>query len=100
MKVSGMKIEDEFIFISGSGDILLAQRSPKNQGGKTQRQIEVEYLRDTNQLHIRALDESVVPPSFKRMKSKTTSRHAFRIRSPLFTFPNVGIPAESRPGPL
>jgi hypothetical protein len=57
MKLSGMKIEDEFLFLSEPETFCSLSVSQKIREGKRKRQIDVDYLRDTNQLHIRVLDE-------------------------------------------
>jgi hypothetical protein len=65
-KLSGMEIEDEFIFLSEPETLCTLNVSKKIREGKRKRQIDVEYLRDTRQLHIRELDESVTPPEIKK----------------------------------
>lgn len=70
MKVSGMKIEDEFLFISEPETFCSLYVSQKIREGKRKRQIDVEYLRDTNQLHIRVMDESTVPPKLRKDEIK------------------------------
>ena len=70
MKLSGMKIEDEFLFLSEPETFCSLSVSQKIREGKRKRQIDVDYLRDTNQLHIRVLDESVVPPKLQKDEIK------------------------------
>ena len=70
MKLSGMKIEDEFIFISEPETFCSLSVSQKIREGKRKRQIDVDYLRNTNQLHIREMDESVDPPKLKKDEIK------------------------------
>ena len=65
-KLSGIKIEDEFVFLSQPETFCTLQVSKKIREGKRKRQIDVEYLRDTRQLHIREYDESVAPPELKK----------------------------------
>jgi hypothetical protein len=66
MKLAKMKIEDEFVFLSEPESYCSLNVYQKIREGKRKRQIDVDYLRDTRQLHIRVLDESVVPPKVKR----------------------------------
>jgi hypothetical protein len=70
LKMSGMKIEDEFTFISEPETFCSLNVSQKIREGKRKRQIDVEYLRETNQLHIREMDESVIPPKLKKDETK------------------------------
>jgi hypothetical protein len=65
-KLSGMKIEDEFTFLSEPETFCTLQASKRIREGKRKRQIDVEYLRETRQLHIREYDESVTPPELKK----------------------------------
>ncbi|MEJ2246694.1 MAG: DUF3108 domain-containing protein, partial [Acidobacteriota bacterium] len=65
-KLSGMKIEDEFTFLTEPETFCTLHVSKKVREGKRRRQIDVEYLRDTRQLHIREYDESVTPPELKK----------------------------------
>jgi len=61
-RLSGMEIEDEFVFLTDPETLCTLNVSKKVREGKRKRQIDVEYLQDTRQLHIRELDESVTPP--------------------------------------
>jgi len=65
-KLSGMKIDDEFVFLTEPGTFCTLSVSKKVREGKRKRQIDVEYLRDTRQLHIREYDESVTPAELKK----------------------------------
>ncbi len=65
-KLAGIKIEDVFIFLAEPGTYCSLKSSKKIREGKRKRQIDVEYLRDSHQLHIREMDESVVPPKLKK----------------------------------
>ncbi len=62
MRLVGMKIEDEFLFLSDPETYCSLYVHQKIHEGKRKRQIEVEYLQNTHRLHIRAYDESVTPP--------------------------------------
>ena len=64
--ISGMTIDDEFVFLSEPDTLCTFSVSKKIREGKRKRQIDVEYLRDTGQLYIRELDESVTPPKIKK----------------------------------
>jgi hypothetical protein len=70
MKMSGMKIEDEYIFFAEPETFCALGASGKIREGKRKRQIDVEYLREANQLHIREMDESAVPPKLKKDEIK------------------------------
>jgi len=59
--LSGMTIDDEFLFLSEPDTLCTLSASKKIREGKRKRQIDVEYLRDKGQLHILEIDESVVP---------------------------------------
>ncbi len=62
----GMTINDEFLFLSEPDTLCTLSVSKKIREGKRKRQIDVEYLRDSGQLHIREIDESVDPPEIKK----------------------------------
>jgi hypothetical protein len=70
MKLSGMKIEDEFTFLSEPETFCSLHVSQKIREGKRKRQIDVDYLRETKQLHIRIVDESVDPPKIRKDEIK------------------------------
>jgi hypothetical protein len=65
-RLSGMKIEDEFVFLTDPETLCTLNVSKKVREGKRKRQIDVEYLQDTRQLHIVEYDESVNPPVLKK----------------------------------
>ena len=69
-KLFGVKIDDEFTFLTDPDSLCTLAVSKKVREGKRNRQINVEYLQDTRQLHIREIDESIVPP--KLIKDETT----------------------------
>ena len=70
MKLAGMKIEDSFAFLSEPETYCSLSVYQKIREGKRKRQIDVDYLRDTRQLHIRVVDESVDPPLVKKDEIK------------------------------
>jgi len=70
VKMAGVKIDDEFIFIVEPETFCLLHVSKRIREGKRKRQIDVEYLRDAGQLHIREMDESVVPAKLKKDEIK------------------------------
>lgn len=63
---SSMTIDDEFVFLSEPDTFCTFSVSKKIREGKRKRQIDVEYLRDSSQLHIRELDEAVTPAVVKK----------------------------------
>ena len=69
-KLAGMKIEDEYLFLAEPGTFCTYAASAKIREGKRKRQIDVEYLRETRQLHFREVDESVAPPQLKKDEIK------------------------------
>jgi hypothetical protein len=69
-KLSGIKVEDNFIFFAEPTTLCSLRASKKIREGKRKRQIDVEYLRDRNQLHIREVDEAVDPPKVKKDQVK------------------------------
>jgi hypothetical protein len=64
--LSKMEIDDEFVFLSEPETFCTRSVSKRIREGKRKRQIDVEYLPDTRQLHIRELDEKPIPPKLKR----------------------------------
>ena len=70
-KLSGMTIEDEFVFLSEPETLCTLKVSKKIREGKRKRQIDVEYLRETGQLYILEYDESVTPPELKKDNLKS-----------------------------
>ncbi len=69
-KISGMKIEDEFVFHTEPGTFCTLSASEKVREGKRKRQIDVQYLRSSGRLHIREVDESTVPPKVRKDETK------------------------------
>ena len=57
-KISGVKIEDEFVFHTEPGTYCTVSASEKIREGKRKRQIDVQYFREESRLHIREVDES------------------------------------------
>lgn len=66
LKMSGIKIDDAFVFLTEPETFCTLSVSRKIREGKRRRQIDVEYIGDVRQLHIRELDESVSPPKLKK----------------------------------
>ena len=66
VKLANMRIEDEFVFLTEPGRYCTYRVSQKIREGKRKRQIDVQYLRDRRQLHIREIDEAEVPPKVKK----------------------------------
>ncbi len=65
-RLVGIEIEDIFVFLAEPETFCSLKFSEKIREGKRKRQIDVEYLRDSHQLHIREMDESVDPPELKK----------------------------------
>ncbi len=70
LKLAGFKIEDEFKFLSEPKTFCSLKVTKKVREGKRKRQIDMEYLRESGQLHFRELDESVNPPILKKDEIK------------------------------
>ncbi len=70
-KLAKIKIEDEYTFYTEPETFCTFSGSTKIREGKRRRQIDVQYSRDTRQLHIREVDEGVVPPKVKKEETKT-----------------------------
>jgi hypothetical protein len=62
VKLSGVKVEDEFIFYVEPETFCAISISKMIYEGKRKRQINVEYIRDEHQLYIHEADVSVTPP--------------------------------------
>jgi hypothetical protein len=65
-KLAGITIEDIYDFLVEPETFCSLEVHQKIREGKRKKQIDVEYFRDKNQLHIREMDESVVPPKLKK----------------------------------
>ena len=70
-KMAGMKVDDEYVFLTEPGTFCTLAVSGKIREGKRRRQIDVQYLRDSGRLHFRELDESTNPPKLKRDDTKS-----------------------------
>ena len=70
VKMAGMKIEDEFVFLTRPESFCTLTSSSRIREGKRKRQIDIEYLGEVRQLHIREIDESAVPPKTKKDETK------------------------------
>ena len=69
-KMAGLKIDDDFVFFTEPNTFCTLGLSKKIREGKRKRQIDVDYIRDAGQLHIREFDESVEPPQLKKDETK------------------------------
>lgn len=70
VKMTGMKIEDQFVFHSEPATLCVRSASSVIREGKRKRRIDVEYMREKGSLHIRDLDESVDPPAVRKDEIK------------------------------
>jgi hypothetical protein len=66
LKLAGVKIDDDFTFLSEPATFCSLKVSKKIQEGKRKRQIDIEYLRQSGQLHIREMDMSMDPPKLRK----------------------------------
>jgi hypothetical protein len=70
VKLAGMKVDDEFVFLTEPETFCTLSVSKKIREGKRKRQIDVDYLGETHQLHIREFDESVSPSILRKDEVK------------------------------
>jgi hypothetical protein len=68
--MTGMKVEDEFVFHTDPETYCTVSASQTIREGKRKRRIEVQYLRETRQLHILEVDEATVPPTTKKNETR------------------------------
>jgi hypothetical protein len=64
--ITGFKIDDNFEFIADAATFCAISASKKQREGKRKRDIDVVYLPETKQLHIREMDVAVTPPVVKK----------------------------------
>jgi hypothetical protein len=69
-KLSGIKFDDEFLLYTESESFCAIDVFQKIREPRRKRQINVEYLRETHQLSIYELDESVDPPRVRKNEKK------------------------------
>jgi hypothetical protein len=69
-KMVGFKIEDEFTLFTEPETYCTLGAISKIREGKRKRKVEVQYLRETSQLHIREIDEAVSPAKVKKDETK------------------------------
>jgi hypothetical protein len=70
VRLSGIKIDDEFIFLSDPDSLCTLAITKKVREAKRKKQINVEYLRDARQLHFVEIDEAVNPPKVMKDEVK------------------------------
>ncbi len=70
VKLARFTIDDEFIFLSDPETFCTFNVSKKIREGKRKRHLYVAHLRETRQLYVREMDESVVPPKLKKEEVK------------------------------
>jgi hypothetical protein len=69
-KLAGLKVEDEFLFLSEPQSFCSLYVSKEVREGKRKRRISIEYLKESGQLHFRELDESLTPPKLQKDEIK------------------------------
>mgnify|MGYP001435665507 CR=1 FL=1 len=69
-KMSGVKIDDEFVFLTEPDSLCTLSVSKKIREGKRKRRVDVEYLGGTGQLRIRETDEAPTPPVQRKDETK------------------------------
>ncbi len=70
VKMVKVKIEDEFTLFTEPETFCTLGSVSKIREGKRKKRVEVQYLRETGQLHIREIDESVNPANVKKDETK------------------------------
>ncbi len=68
-RLARLDIEDKFLYLAEPETLCSLAVSRKIHEGKRRRQIDVRYLREAGELHIRELDESTDPPELKKDKT-------------------------------
>jgi hypothetical protein len=69
-KMAGLNVNDDFTFYTNPKTFCTFAAFKEIREGKRKRQIYVDYLRETRQLHFREIDESVDPPKVKKDEIK------------------------------
>ena len=69
-RLARFEIDDEFVFLSDPATFCSLSISKKIREGKRKRQIDIVYIREKQQLYIREMDESTVPPMLKKEEVK------------------------------
>jgi hypothetical protein len=69
-RLARFEIDDEFVFLSDPATFCSLSISKKIREGKRKRQIDIVYIREKQQLYIREMDESTVPPTLKKEEVK------------------------------
>jgi hypothetical protein len=70
-KMAGIKVEDEFIFLTEPGTLCTFSSLSKIREGKRRKQVNVEYMAESRELRIRETDESVNPSKIKKDETKS-----------------------------
>jgi len=70
VKLAGMHIDDRFEYLTEPESFCTLRASKRIIEGKRKREVTVEYLRETGQLHIRETDMAVSPPKVKKDEIK------------------------------
>jgi hypothetical protein len=70
LKLAGLKVDDEFTFLSEPRSFCALKASKIIREGKKKRKIEIEYGRENRQFRFREIDESVDPPALKKDEIK------------------------------
>ncbi len=65
-RLVGIKVEDKYEFFTDPDTFCTFKAFKQEREGKRRRDIEVVYLPETHQLHIRELDMAMTPPRVKR----------------------------------
>jgi len=69
-RLVGIKIEDDYEFLTDPDTFCTFRAFKKEREGKRKRDIEVTYLPETRQLHIREVDMGTIPPKIRRDENR------------------------------
>ncbi len=70
VNLAGVKVEDDFIYLTDLENLCTLSVSKKMHEGKRKREINVVYFPDTQRLYIHEVDTAVVPPKIKKNEFK------------------------------
>jgi hypothetical protein len=71
VRLSGVKVDDEFTFLTDPDSFCTLAATKRIREGKRKKQINVEYLRDTRQLHYKEIDETATSPKLTKDEVKS-----------------------------
>ncbi len=86
VKLVGMKVDDQFVYITDAQTFCTLRGTERIREGKRMRDIDVVYLPDANRLHVREVDLSVTPNKVNKDEYKENIPKCVRdVFSALYT---------------